>query len=182
MRAGDQGATDEDEDIGKGELAFLPERTCAICYQDQNPAGSRSEQDVLSGSNAGIVGSAATDITNPYAAMPCGCIYCFVCLAQRIEAEEGEGWTCLRCGEVVQECKPWDGDVLEPVAERKSERTGSEDAVTVGSEEGYGRPNSRRSVAWADELIEEEKEMQRTMSHVDPMPIPDDEDEGFAED
>ena len=58
MRAGDQGATDEDEDIGKGELAFLPERTCAICYQDQNPAGGRSEQDVLSGSNAGIVGSA----------------------------------------------------------------------------------------------------------------------------
>ncbi|KAI7091756.1 hypothetical protein KC356_g391 [Hortaea werneckii] len=182
MRTGDQGVTDEDEEIGKGELAFLPERTCAICYQDQNPAGGRSEQDVLSGSNAGIVGSAATDITNPYAAMPCGCIYCFVCLAQRIEAEEGEGWTCLRCGEVVQECKPWDGDVLEPVVERNSERAGSEDAVTMASEEGYGRPNSRRSVAWADELIEEEKEMQRTMSHVDPMPIPDDEDEGFAED
>ncbi|KAJ2992896.1 hypothetical protein NUW58_g2014 [Xylaria curta] len=96
----------------KGEFAFLPERTCAICYQDQNSAVS--ERDVLeAAASSGVVGSAQTDITNPYETIPCGCVYCFVCLATRLEREEGEGWTCLRCGELVKECKPWSGDVLE---------------------------------------------------------------------
>ncbi|KAK4997412.1 hypothetical protein LTR28_013987, partial [Elasticomyces elasticus] len=89
-----------------------------------------------------------TDVTNPYETIPCGCVYCFVCLAQRIEAEEGEGWTCLRCGEVVKECKPWSGDVLE---ERES------------------REGSRKSVMFADE----EKAGMRDM---EPMPIEDDPD------
>ncbi|KAH7027640.1 Pex12 amino terminal region-domain-containing protein [Microdochium trichocladiopsis] len=108
-REGEDGAPEK-----QGELAFLPERTCAICYQDQNSAVS--EADMLAAaaaSGSGVVGSAQTDITNPYEAMPCGCIYCFVCLATRLEREEGEGWTCLRCGELVKECKPWSGDVLE---------------------------------------------------------------------
>ncbi|KAL2155007.1 hypothetical protein VTH82DRAFT_3683 [Thermothelomyces myriococcoides] len=100
----------------KGEYSFLPERTCAICYQDQNSASSETEllaAGAGASSAAGVVGSAQTDITNPYEAIPCGCVYCFVCLATRIEREEGEGWTCLRCGELVKECKPWNGDVLE---------------------------------------------------------------------
>ncbi|KAK4116754.1 putative peroxisome assembly protein [Canariomyces notabilis] len=96
----------------KGEYAFLPERTCAICYQDQTTA--TSENELMTAASSGVVGSAQTDVTNPYETIPCGCIYCFVCLATRIEREEGEGWTCLRCGEVVKECKPWAGDVLEP--------------------------------------------------------------------
>lgn len=106
---------DEDEISEKrGELAFLPERTCAICYQDQNPT-STSESDVIgmSAASGGIIGSAQTDITNPYETIPCGCIYCFVCIAQKLEAEGGEGWVCLRCGEIVKQCKPWNGDVLE---------------------------------------------------------------------
>lgn len=104
---------DGDSDEKHGEYSFLPERTCAICYQDQNTASS--EQEVLAAAaSSGVVGSAQTDITNPYETIPCGCIYCFVCLATRIEREEGEGWTCLRCGEQVKECKPWSGDVLEP--------------------------------------------------------------------
>ncbi|KAI9821062.1 MAG: peroxisome assembly protein (Peroxin-2) [Pycnora praestabilis] len=102
-----------------GELAFLPERTCAICFQDQNPASS-SESEVMAASSmlgsGGVIGSAQTDVTNPYETVPCGCIYCFVCLAQRLEAEEGEGWVCLRCGETVKACKPWNGDVLEEVS------------------------------------------------------------------
>lgn len=109
------GGTDDDAEAEekKGEFSFLPERTCAICYQDQNSAST--EQEVLAAAaSSGVVGSAQTDITNPYEAIPCGCVYCFVCLATRIEGEEGEGWTCLRCGEVVKECKPWSGDVLEP--------------------------------------------------------------------
>lgn len=110
----------EDEVAEKrGEYAFLPERTCAICYQDQNTAST--EQEVLAAAaSSGVVGSAQTDITNPYETMPCGCVYCFVCLATRIEAEDGEGWTCLRCGELVKECKPWGGDVLEPPSKSPS--------------------------------------------------------------
>jgi peroxin-2 len=98
-----------------GEFKFLPERTCAICYSDQNPViGLGGEGDIAAAtSGGGVVGSSQTDITNPYEAIPCGCVYCFVCLAERLEAEEGEGWTCLRCGTVAMECKPWNGDVLE---------------------------------------------------------------------
>jgi peroxin-2 len=108
-----------------GELSFLPERTCAICYRDQNPVNA-SEADILASSGGGgVVGSATTDITNPYETIPCGCIYCFACVAQRIANEEGEGWSCLRCGETVKECRPWNGDVVE---ERRSERPESRDA------------------------------------------------------
>jgi peroxin-2 len=105
---------DDDEPSEKqGELAFLPERTCAICYRDQNPT-STTETDVLAASaSGGIAGSAQTDITNPYETVPCGCIYCFVCIVQKVEAEEGQGWSCLRCGEIVKKCQPWNGDVLE---------------------------------------------------------------------
>jgi len=105
---------EEEEATGKqGELAFLPERTCAICYRDQNPAAA-TESDVLAASaSGGISGSAQTDITNPYETIPCGCVYCYICIVQKVEAEEGQGWVCLRCGEVVKKCQPWNGDVLE---------------------------------------------------------------------
>ncbi|KAK3393685.1 Pex12 amino terminal region-domain-containing protein [Podospora didyma] len=116
---GAEGGSDEK----KGEYAFLPERTCAICYQDQNTATSENEILAAAASSSGVVGSAQTDITNPYEAIPCGCIYCFVCLATRLEREEGEGWPCLRCGEVVKESKPWSGDVLEPPAKSPTTRT-----------------------------------------------------------
>ncbi|KAK5110655.1 hypothetical protein LTR62_005695 [Meristemomyces frigidus] len=175
--------SEDDEDMEKvGELAFLPERTCAICYEDQNPAAAGGEQAAIAataGANTGIVGNASTDITNPYSANPCGCIYCFVCLAQRIEAEEGEGWTCLRCGELVKQCKPWDGDVLVAEDEGRKRVGGSSRAVSEGS-----RPGSRRGVVWADELVEREEEEEeglgRKMSIVEPMPV-EDEDEGYQE-
>jgi peroxin-2 len=99
-----------------GELAFLPERTCAICYQDQNAGATEADVMAVAAASSGVVGSAATDVTNPYEAVPCGHVYCYVCLVSRIELEDGEGWACLRCGELVKECKPWDGDVLEPRA------------------------------------------------------------------
>ncbi|KAK8205517.1 peroxisome assembly protein (Peroxin-2) [Zalaria obscura] len=151
---------DEDEDIAQGELGFLPERTCAICYRDQNPTTGTSEAEILaaSGGSGGVIGSAQTDVTNPYETIPCGCVYCFVCLAQRIEAEEGEGWTCLRCGEVVKECKPWSGDVIEEVPRS---RTTSD-----------SRPGSRKSVVFADEAEEEQEEK---LKDVDPMPLEDEE-------
>ncbi|KAE8442859.1 peroxisome assembly protein (Peroxin-2) [Mollisiaceae sp. DMI_Dod_QoI] len=118
-----QSGGDEEEHVKAGEFAFLPERTCAICYQDQN-ATSTSEAEIIAASGAsGVIGSAQTDITNPYETIPCGCIYCFVCLAGRLEAEEGQGWTCLRCGEEVKECKPWSGDVLEEVSKTSTAKT-----------------------------------------------------------
>lgn len=124
---------DDEDEVKKGELAFLPERTCAICYADQNPvagAGGEAEMLAASGGGGGVIGSASTDITNPYEAIPCGCVYCYVCLAQRIEGEEGEGWTCLRCGELVKQCKPWNGDVVE-----ERSRPSSNGAKSVGFED-----------------------------------------------
>ena len=153
---------DDAEAFPTGELHFLPERTCAICYQDQNPTTAKSEQDVISaGANTGIIGNASTDITNPYATVECGCIYCFMCLARRIEGEEGEGWICLRCGEVVKECRPWDGDV---------------EAVEV-DEVGLERWRSgRKSIAWADEVVDAEEKEGMELSDVEPIPV--DEGEG----
>jgi peroxin-2 len=138
---------DRGDDEKKGEYAFLPERTCAICYQDQNSATSENEILAAAAVGAGgVVGSAQTDITNPYETIPCGCIYCFVCLATRIEREEGEGWTCLRCGETVKECKPWNGDVLEPPKKSPTTKTvGFADDVK-GSDSEYGEDEGSSKV------------------------------------
>ncbi|KAB5549994.1 Pex12 amino terminal region-domain-containing protein [Coniochaeta sp. 2T2.1] len=147
---------DKEEGEKKGEYAFLPERTCAICYQDQNSATSENEiLAAAAGGAGGVVGSAQTDITNPYETVPCGCVYCFVCLATRIEREEGEGWTCLRCGETVKECKPWNGDVLEPP--KKSPRTKTvgfaEDVKGEESEYGEDEEGSKVLVEAVDESM-----------------------------
>ncbi|KAF2822382.1 hypothetical protein CC86DRAFT_372918 [Ophiobolus disseminans] len=147
---------DEEADTKSGELSFLPERTCAICYRDQNPT-TQTEADILASSGGGVVGSAATDITNPYEAMPCGCIYCFACLAQRIANEEGEGWTCLRCGETVKECQPWTGDIIEEP--RKPDRPESRDAA--------GNTKSVGFVTCSEDATAEEK---AALREIDPMP------------
>ena len=107
----------------KGEFGFLPERTCAICYQDSNSATTESEL-MAAASSSGIVGSSETDITNPYETVPCGCVYCFGCLVKRLKQEEGEGWHCLRCGSVVYSCQPWRGDVLMPEAPTRRPHSG----------------------------------------------------------
>ena len=162
-------STDDDDDddaVKRGELGFLPERTCAICYAGQNPTtggGSYSaEAGALAASGGGVVGSAATDITNPYETVPCGCVYCFVCVAQRIEGEAGEGWTCLRCGEVVRECRPWAGDVV------------VEELPRPGS-------NGGKSVAFSDEVREPLRDLEGITSdirEVEPRPAEDEDGEG----
>ncbi len=148
---------DDNDEIKAGELGFLPERTCAICYRDQNPS-TASEADVLTASAGagGVVGSAATDITNPYEA-DCGCVYCFVCIAQRIANEEGEGWTCLRCGETVKECRPWNGDVVEPA--RSSYSRSSHKEASSGNTVG-------KSVVFK----QDEDALDESLQHIDPMP------------
>lgn len=157
---------DEEEEMPKGELGFLPERTCAICYSSQNPAPGGSEAEILAATaGGGVVGSAQTDITNPYEAMPCGDVYCFVCIAQKIEAEEGEGWTCLRCGEVVKECKPWNGDVLE---EQPRPGTGS------GKSVGFGVTGDGEKGVTTESVTED-------LQEVEPMPTEDEDEEEHAE-
>lgn len=156
----DASADDEDDRTG-GELGFLPERTCAICYQDQNPTSS-SEQEIaaISAASSGVIGSAATDVTNPYETIPCGCVYCFVCLAQRLEGEDGEGWVCLRCGELVKECKPWSGDILvDDADERKSSSSSSN--------------KSLKKVTFVDE--QENASVDESFQTLDPMPLEEEE-------
>lgn len=109
-----KGYSSEEKPLPVGELEFLPERTCAICYKDLNPSTS-SEGEILAvtARTGGLITSAQTDVTNPYSAIPCNCTYCYVCIATRLEAEDGTGWSCLRCGEVIMSCRPWAGDVVE---------------------------------------------------------------------
>lgn len=176
---GRRSAASDDEDdalaAGKaGELGFLPERTCAICYSDQNPAGGASEQQMLSQSAAaaggsGVVGSAATDITNPYQAIPCGCVYCFVCLAQKIEAEEGEGWTCLRCGDTVTSCRPWDGDVI---VKHQHQHGGAARPTSSGS------GNGGKSVGFAATAADDDEK--RSLRQVSPVPTLDEKERELA--
>lgn len=169
------GDEEDEDDIQKGELSFLPERTCAICYQDQNPTGGQSEQDIISSSaaaaNSGVTGSAMTDITNPYQAEPCGCIYCFVCLAQRIEAQESEGWVCLRCGEIVKGCRPWHGDVVV-----RRERRSTDVSTKSGSRPSSGRKSVMFDLEAEKKTLEEEDREYSAMEDVDPMPIGDAEE------
>ena len=139
----------------QGQFAFLPERTCAICYQDQNPT-STSEADILGSASGGVIGSAQTDITNPYETIPCGCIYCFVCITEKLEAEEGEGWSCLRCGEIVKQCKPWNGDVLEETPRSSSNGKVVGFAVAEDKEEPITHETEHEKAADADEHDEDQ--------------------------
>ncbi|KAL2147221.1 hypothetical protein VTI28DRAFT_176 [Corynascus sepedonium] len=158
----------DDADEKKGEYAFLPERTCAICYQDQNSASSETELMAAGTASSGVVGSAQTDITNPYEAIPCGCVYCFVCLTTRIEREEGEGWSCLRCGELIKECKPWNGDVLEPEVKSPPAAT-----KTVVFADDVKKDESDNDEEYADEepsqvLVEADEDPDRSIEDLRP--------------
>ncbi|KAF1942395.1 peroxisomal biogenesis factor 2 [Clathrospora elynae] len=169
-RSSSNSTSSDDEEKTAGELGFLPERTCAICYRDQNPT-TASEADILasSASGGGVVGSSATDITNPYETVPCGCIYCFACIAQRIANEEGEGWTCLRCGALVKECRPWSGDIIEEQQRRRSYSHSEED-----------RPTTAKSVGFA--TAEMEADEKARLREVDPVPEHEDASGATASD
>lgn len=153
----------EAQETKKGPLSFLPERTCAICYETANPS-STSEAEVLGANTAaggGIIGSVTTDIVNAYETIPCACIYCFSCIASKIESEEGGGWTCLRCGEVVQKCRPWRGDVL----------------VTPPKKEG-----NRKNVGFAEEGDGEDQEERNGLDRENAEIIDAEEDDGDDDD
>lgn len=145
---------EEVEATTNGEFAFLPERTCAICFQDQN-SHSTSESEVVAvmGASGGVIGSAQTDVTSPYETVPCGCVYCFVCIATRLEGEEGEGWMCLRCGDLVKECRPWAGDVLVETKMPANRKSVSFPEEYDKQQEGKQVPESKRDFK-GDEAID----------------------------
>ena len=164
---------EEGSDEQQGELASLPERTCAICFRNQNPVSSGTEADVLASSSAqgGIVGSALTDITNPYETIPCGCVYCFVCIATKLEGEEGEGWICLRCGALVKECKPWGGDIIEAMKKtekvKKSVSFSYEEKGGEGEQDNAERRNDEQHHSNTERLaVDEEKKQSDNLAEM----------------
>lgn len=129
-----------------GELGFLPPRTCAICYRDQNPAAG-SEAAALAASAAGgggVVGSAATDITNPYETVPCGCVYCFACVAQCIANEVGKSVGFAAAAEGGADAEG-EGELreVEPVPEEEGESPIEVTASMVAEEVQMGLEGSR---------------------------------------
>lgn len=105
-----------------GPFAFLPERTCPVCYES-------------SSLQTGIISS--TDITNPYQG-ECGHIYCYVCLATKIIEAQGDGWNCLRCNQLIKEATPFRDIKLDAIkvvgktAEQTKEKNNDEE---YGSDE-----------------------------------------------
>jgi peroxin-2 len=80
---------------------------------------------------------------------------------QKVEGEEGEGWVCLRCGEIVKKCKPWNGDVLEEV--RPPTTSGKivgfamdEDTVTQNSVSGQGPKTLAEKLGASQEVGQDE--------------------------
>ena len=70
------------------QFAFLPPKTCAICYRDQGASDATQ----------------STDTVNAYVG-DCGCggKYCYSCIAGEVALEEGEGWNCLRCNRLIRQ-------------------------------------------------------------------------------
>jgi len=121
----------------KGELSFLPEKTCAICFKETS-----ADAD---GRGPGAGGS--TDVTNPYEAIPCGHLYCYICITSKIALEEGEGWECLRCNTLIKKCRPWKGVLgdgfSEEVVAGNSKKVGFESNENIkGESDDEGRQDS----------------------------------------
>ncbi|KDN52627.1 hypothetical protein K437DRAFT_232002 [Tilletiaria anomala UBC 951] len=114
------------------EIAALPISTCALCWQryqasqggssgvlrvglpTSDPLDPASGALASRGNTLGKPNTASDDliITIPYAADPCGCLYCYHCLASILLSEEAAddisdegGWRCLRCSAIVRGLK-----------------------------------------------------------------------------
>lgn len=138
-----------------GELSFLPEKTCAICYKDTNA----SDADP---SGSSRTGPTSTDITNPYEAAPCGHLYCYICITSKISLEEGDGWECLRCSTLIKKCRPWKGSLGGPLGDwGEDEARPMSSGKKVGFNDTRGRRRSRsrsRSQSTSPSLDDDVKE------------------------
>lgn len=99
------------------ELAGLPVRFCAICYKQ---------------------GREGRLITNPYQG-ECGHVYCYSCLVSEVVGEEGDGWSCLRCGYLVKRMNRWNERVEQGEGIKgKGEKNGEVETGVDGEESGTG--------------------------------------------
>ena len=126
----DSGDAETGNDSLKNTYKFLPERVCAICYENnvlKDTFTNVSSTTAAGGGNT--MGSTATSIanismddnliTNPYETN-CGHLYCYFCIVSKLEIQNelNQGtdskdktyWNCLRCNEMVEWCKVYDGD------------------------------------------------------------------------
>ena len=106
----------------KGPYALLPNNECAICAENSSfslsnltgtsdthafshPIPSSTEEAETNQEYS--TGPPSHQITTPYIT-PCGHTYCYVCISERLMRciDDGEdGWTCLRCTELVRSCE-----------------------------------------------------------------------------
>ncbi|OWB83272.1 hypothetical protein B5S33_g1901 [[Candida] boidinii] len=126
----DSGDAETGNDSLKNTYKFLPERVCAICYENNVLKDTFSNVSSTTAAGGGnTVGSTATSIaninmddnliTNPYETN-CGHLYCYFCIVSTLEIQNelNQGtdskdktyWNCLRCNEMVEWCKVYDGD------------------------------------------------------------------------
>jgi peroxin-2 len=92
-------------------------------------------------------------ITNPYCG-ECGHAYCYTCLLGEVAGEEGDGWSCLRCGTVIKHVERWKEFVGEeiPTEENKEAKT------EVGDKEGSSEEGRKVEEAVTPESEEVEEE------------------------
>lgn len=126
----DSGDSESGNDSLKNTYKFLPERVCAICYENNVLKDTLSNIGSTTASGSGTTAaSTATSIanismddnliTNPYETN-CGHLYCYFCIVSKLEiqnelnqgtdSKDKSYWNCLRCGEMVEWCKVYDGD------------------------------------------------------------------------
>ena len=118
-QVGDRGRHGQGSPKKQGTLSFLPTRTCAICYADQN-LSTVSEADALAHFSSAGGGHRWLRSNRHHESVSSGPMCMRILLRVRgrsaSPSEEGEGWLCLRCSESVSSCRPWSGDVLQGAA------------------------------------------------------------------
>ncbi|AOA64178.1 Peroxin and E3 ubiquitin ligase [Komagataella phaffii CBS 7435] len=124
--------TDEDLKV----FSSLPERVCAICFQNSQNSDSGAQNDISLND---------TLVTNPYETT-CGHIYCYVCILSKLQIFKEEGknlpksdpnkyWHCLRCNEPASWCRVYTGDVEDALRQKAVEEvTEDEDASSEDEE------------------------------------------------
>lgn len=78
-------------------------------------------------------------------------MYCYACLMESVAEEEGDGWSCLRCGTVVKKIKRWEETVGDdaPAVEVTEEKLDAPAEEVVPEEEAESPP---------EEIQEEDEE------------------------
>ncbi|KAF5093353.1 hypothetical protein D0Z00_004097 [Geotrichum galactomycetum] len=161
-------SSSDGEGKAQGELHFLPEKTCAICYATQSQTQS---------------GSHYTGITNPYKTNECGHIYCYVCITTKILESDGEGWNCLRCNELVKSAEPYvdinpDAVKISPEVFREVEPVSEKEPIALKEESSEHKSESEsENESFGSE--EEDENEEEEFEQIDGYDDDDDNDEEY---